>query len=173
MCPHTTCVHILIEMCPRTTTCVHTLLYMCPRTTMCHHTTMYVSAYYYMCPHTTKHVLILVVDKAADHIFKCSKYVFSRYCGCLALLLLILLYMCPHNTIFVPHATTYVFLYSYLPCCCGRLALLSRSAYASIRQHTSAYASMRQHTYVMFAYTGTCRVVAAILPRSQCRWQRR
>ncbi len=194
MCLHT-------RMCPRATTNVSSyycarvrlLLYVCPYTTiyafssycirvlvllcviillcMCPHPTMYVSAYCYMCHHTTKRVLILALDKAADQIFKCSKSVVSRCGGFLALLLLILLHMCPHTNIFVPHATTNVFVYSYLSWCCGRL--LSMPAYTSIRQHTSAYVIIRPHTYVIFSYTDTCRVVAAILPCSQCRWQRR
>jgi hypothetical protein len=78
MCPHTTCVLILLcflillhvssyyYKCPHTTTCVSSYYYICVHILlcMCPHTTLYVSSYcyvyvlilLYMCPHTTINV---------------------------------------------------------------------------------------------------------------------
>jgi hypothetical protein len=111
MCPHTTiCVLILLYV---SSYCCYICVlnyYMCPHTAA-----IYVSSYYYMCPHTA------------------AIYVSSYYYINLTMCALILLYICPDNTIYVssdyfyvsscyymcPHTSIYVSLYcipiAYLP----------------------------------------------------------
>jgi hypothetical protein len=64
------CVLILVQMCPHTTMCVLILLYVCPHAT-------YVSSYYYtcvlmlyMCPHTTVciHILLYMRPHTTVHV---------------------------------------------------------------------------------------------------------
>jgi hypothetical protein len=132
-CPHTTThVSSYYNMCPHTAIylssyycmCVLTPLHMCPHTNICVLLLLYVSSHHYICVLTLLCVLIL-------------RYMSSYHYICV----LILPYMCPHTTICV----LYVF-FRYIGARARRYLLTGRrchaplrSAYVSIRQHTSAY----------------------------------
>ena len=124
MCPHTTtCVLILLCICPYTATYVSSYRYICVLIQgdtgpvelsannfddetkgnkagiyMCPHTAIDLSAYCYMCPHTAMYesscyVCVLILLCMCPHT---AMYV-SSYCY---ICVLVLLYMCPHTAVY-------------------------------------------------------------------------
>ncbi len=122
LCPHATiCVpsYILLYVRPHTITYLPSYYYMCVLILL-----LYVSSYYYMCPHTALCVLILtslfllplryvivVHSTRLASLKNFDYYIFKKNFNYYTIVcVLILLYKCPHNTIYM---SAYCYVSSY------------------------------------------------------------
>ena len=129
---------ILLYICPHTTICVSSYYYMCPLATiyMCPHATICVLMLLHMCPHATTyvpHISVLDVALQARASLNFPPKHNGRTFGCIAgavsvdvdelryvssywwaaICVLILLYLCPHTSLYVS------------ACCCIRVQISS------------------------------------------------